>query len=139
MRDEGIGVRLAGILSDRCLAGVEVIDLGTGGMTLLHALEGRKRAIIMDCALMDEPAGTIRRFTVDEVRSRKKMMGRTIHEQDLIQLLDLAKQFGKCAEDVVIFGIQPEDVSQGDGLTTVLADRLDEYAGMIEEEVATAD
>jgi hydrogenase maturation protease len=73
MGDEGIGVYLIERLADSAAdyPSVDVLDAGTGGLSVLHCIEGRRKAIFIDCAFMDETPGTIRRFTPEEVRSRK--------------------------------------------------------------------
>ena len=46
MRDDGVGIRVVERIRDdsRLPADVEVLDLGTGGLTVLHAIEGRSRS-----------------------------------------------------------------------------------------------
>ena len=129
MADEGIGVHLVERLAERADAYPEVdfIDGGTGGMSLLHRIEGRTRAILIDCALMGETPGTLRRFAPDEVRSTKVLAHQSLHEADLLRLLDLAEQLGQCPEQVVIFGIEPEVVEPRQGLSTVLVERTEHY------------
>ena len=127
--DEGVGVRVVQALQERSglPPDVEVLDLGTAGMKLLHAIRGRRRAILVDCARMGEPPGTIRRFTEQQVRSRKELAGRSLHETDLLGVLELAARLGEKPDEVVLFGIEPADLSAGEGLSDALEARLGEY------------
>ena len=52
MSDEGVGARLVAEIENRCLAppGVEVLDLGTSGIGVLHAIAGRNKVLFVDCA-----------------------------------------------------------------------------------------
>lgn len=141
MADEGIGVYLIERLmafADR-YPSVEFVDAGTGGLSVLYHFEGRRKAIFVDCAFMDEPPGTIRRFTPDEVRSTKVLAHQSLHEADLMRIIAMARELGQAPDEVVIFGIQPERLEFHQGLTPVLMDKIDEYIAQIlhecEEEV----
>ncbi|HXK36562.1 MAG TPA: hydrogenase maturation protease [Candidatus Paceibacterota bacterium] len=137
MGDEGIGVHLIERLAESAdkYPGVDFVDAGTGGLSVLHQIEGRHKAIFIDCAFMDEEPGTIRRFTPEEVRTRKVLAHQSLHEADLLQILTLAVQLGQGPERVVLFGIQPQRVGPGQGLSRTLADRIEEYAGVILQEL----
>ncbi|MFC1761828.1 hydrogenase maturation protease [Planctomycetota bacterium] len=129
MTDEGIGVVLVQRLAEQgdAYPDVEFIDAGTSGMKLLHLLEGRAKAILIDCAYMDESPGTMRRFAYDDVESVKDLPDLSLHEGDLLQLLRLAKQLGTCPSEVIIFGIQPQELAPGHALTETLGVKLDRY------------
>jgi len=133
MTDEGVGIHVIGALErrDDLPPGVELIDLGTGGLRLLHQIEGRRKLIFVDCAHMGEQAGALRRFRPDDVRSRKDQVRQSLHEGDLLETLSLAQELGSLPEDVVIFGIEPESVEPGLDLSPALATRLEEYAEQV--------
>jgi hydrogenase maturation protease len=137
MGDEGIGVYLVEELAKLAIEypSVDFLDVGTGGLSVLHYLEGRRKAILIDCAFMDEEPGAIRRFTPDQVRSRKVLAHQSLHEADLMQILALARQLGQEPERVILFGIQPERVELGTGLSATLTDRVDEYVSVIRREL----
>ncbi len=137
MGDEGVGLRVLEKLEERAdsYPDVEFMDLGTGGMTLVHAMAGRSRVILIDCAFMDEPPGTLRRFTPEQVRSRKPRLRQGLHGGDLLELLELSDRLGELPADVVIFGIQPVDISPRRSLGQELRDRLHEYADRVAAEL----
>lgn len=137
MRDEGIGIRLASELSSQ-LSGnpkIEVLDLGTGGLTIIHAIEGRERVIFVDCAIMGEAPGTIRRFTPDEVLSKKIKTRYSLHEGDLLDTLRLSQSMGECPDDIVIFGIEPREVAPGQALSEELLRNIPHYIETILKEI----
>lgn len=141
MADEGIGVHLVERLSrsaDR-YPDVEFIDAGTGGMSVLHWIEGRRKAVLIDCAFMGAEPGTIKRFTPGEVRSAKLLANQSLHEADLLHILALAEQLGQGPEEVVIFGIEPEVVEPRQGLSDVLLDRTEKYLAEIVAELESND
>jgi len=137
MADEGIGIYLVERLQESADAypSVEFVDAGTGGLSILHQIEGREKAVLIDCAFMDEPPGTLRRFTPDEVHSTKGLAHQSLHEADLLRILELARRLGQAPGEIVIVGIQPERVAPGPGLSPVLVERIDEYLAALRREL----
>lgn len=137
MSDEGIGVRLVRALAARPgqLAAVDFLDLGCGGLAIIHALRGRQSAVIVDCANMNAPPGSIRRFVPDQAISMKNNPGFSQHEGDLLDILSLTRQLADPPVNVIIYGIQPASLELADKLSTVLAGRFDEYLQLIKEEL----
>jgi len=136
MRDEGIGIRLALELSFH-LSGnpdVEVLDLGTGGLAIMHAIAGWKKIIFVDCAIMGQAPGTMLRFTPQQVTSKKIRMRYSLHEGDLLNTLDLSQRLGQCPDEVVIFGIEPKEIADGEGLTDELQNNIRQYVQTILQE-----
>jgi hydrogenase maturation protease len=138
MSDEAIGVRLVQSLAGQAgrFPQTEFVDLGTGGMNILHLLKGRRKAVIIDCARMNEPSGVIRRFTPDHVATLKECRYFSPHEGDLLDILALSRRIGECPETVIVFGIQPASLAQGVALSPELVARFDEYLRLIISELA---
>ncbi|MFA5238649.1 MAG: hydrogenase maturation protease [Phycisphaerae bacterium] len=137
MSDEGIGVRVVQQLSSFSaeFPQVNFVDAGTGGMTILHLISGVDKAIFIDCAKMGQQPGCIRKFTPQEIKTTKVLVHQSLHEADLIKIIDLAKQLDQCPSDITIFGIEPQTVEPGCELSETLADRLNEYVAMIRREL----
>ena len=135
--DEGIGVVLAQRLAEEfaAQADVECLELGTGGMALLHVLGGRQKAVLLDCALMGQAPGTWRRFTLAEVRTRHTPPGFSLHEGDLLALLELAGKLETLPPEVVIIGIEPELLAPDLALSPLLHSRIEEYLAVVREEL----
>ncbi|MHC4203973.1 MAG: hydrogenase maturation protease [Planctomycetota bacterium] len=137
MRDEGIGIRLASelLLHLADNPNVEVMDLGTGGFSVMHAIAGREKIIFVDCAVMGQEPGTMIRFTPEQVRSKKVLMRYSLHEGDLLNTLELSQRLGECPDEVVILGIEPEQIADGEGLTNELQNNIQQYVQTILEEL----
>jgi len=133
MSDEGAGVYVVRELMTRseCPSHVDLVELGSSLMGAVHAIAGRRKAVLVDCAHMGEPAGTMRRFSPDEVVSTKTQTCFSLHEGDLLGALELSRKLGEYPMEVVIFGIQPEKIWLGDGLSPALRERLGDYVEMI--------
>ena len=137
MSDEGIGVLLVQALAARAkrFSEIDFLDLGTGGMAVLHALNGRRKAVIVDCARMNEMPGAIRRFTPDQVATVKETKFFSLHEGDLLEILALSRRLGESPGTIILFGIQPASLDTGEGLSPVLASHFDEYLRFITAEL----
>jgi hydrogenase maturation protease len=137
MSDEGVGVRVVQRLLD--FAGrfplVDFVDAGTAGMSILHLITDKDKAIFIDCARMGEKPGAIRKFTPQEIKSTKVLAHRSLHEADLIKVIDLAGQLGQCPAEMVIFGIEPEVVEPGAGLSETLAGKIEHYVSVVCQEL----
>jgi hydrogenase maturation protease len=138
MTDEGIGVLLVQKLAQKSdrkeLHGcndVEFYDGGTGGMNLLYKIENRDKVILIDCAKMGQSPGTICRFTPDQVRTLKKLAHFSLHEIDILKLLDVAAQLDAAPKEVIIFGIEPASLELGNDLSEILKTQLDNYLNTI--------
>lgn len=141
MADEGIGVVLVEELNKLAAAGnlpsddIEYYDGGCGGMYLLHTIADRKKAILIDCCIMGTEPGTLRRFTPDDVASVKQMAHLSLHEVDILKVLELAKQIGSCPEEIVIFGIEPVAITQQMHLNDTLQTKIPHYIAEITKEI----
>jgi hydrogenase maturation protease len=138
MSDEGVGVRVVHRLSDFAgrFPSVDFVEAGTGGMSILHLIKGRDKAIFIDCAKMGEEPGVIRKFTPLETKSAKVLAHQSLHEFDLIKIINIADKLGECPAEVIIFGIEPQSVKPGCELSKTLADRIDEYVTAVREELS---
>lgn len=136
MRDEGIGIRLASEFSVHLADNpdVEVLDLGTGGLSVIHAIAGREKIVFVDCAIMGQSPGLMLRFTPEQVRSKKVRMRYSMHEGDLLNTLELSRRLGECPDDIVIFGIEPKEIAHGEGLTSKLENNIRQYVQTILQE-----
>jgi hydrogenase maturation protease len=88
MGDEGIGVYAVRALETHALpAGVECLDGGTGGFTLLEPLESADRIIIIDAAADGNPLGTVTRTMPKFSRDYPPTL--TAHDVGMKDLLDM--------------------------------------------------
>jgi hydrogenase maturation protease len=142
MSDEGIGVllvqKLAQMAQDGKLPGcenVEFYDGGTGGLNLLYKIENRDKVILIDCAKLGQKPGTIRRFTPDQVRSVKNLGHFSLHEVDILKLLDLTAQLEATPKEVVVFGIEPASLEPNPTLSETLSSQIETYLKLIVTEL----
>ena len=145
MADEGVGIVLIEELAKQAAAGtlpsedVEYHDGGTGGMYLLHSIAERQKAILIDCCLMGAEPGTLKRFTPDDVNSVKQMAHLSLHEVDILKVIELAKQIGQCPDEIVIFGIEPLKIKPQMHLNDTLGAKIPDYIDAIRNEIEQPD
>jgi hydrogenase maturation protease len=88
MGDEGIGVYVVRAIEAQPLPpGVECLDGGTGGFTLLEPLEQAGRIILIDAANDGNPIGTVTRTTPRFSRDYPPTI--TAHDVGMKDLLDM--------------------------------------------------
>ena len=136
--DEGIGIYLIQKLMAKSnhATHVDFVEAGSSLMSVVHTIAERKKAVLIDCAIMGEPPGTIRRFTPEEVTSIKNLAHFSLHEGDLLGALELSRNLGEYPENVVIFGIQPETIEPGESISPALCKHMSHYIEVITAELA---
>jgi hydrogenase maturation protease len=129
MSDEGIGVHIARRLTEakERYPQVDFLDAGAAGLSLLHLIANRKKAIIIDCAKMGAEPGAIRRFGLDDVKSIKTLSGLSLHEADISRIVTLAKFLGQLPKEIIFFGIEPKYQKPGQNLSKTLSDKINSY------------
>jgi hydrogenase maturation protease len=137
MSDEGIGVRIINEFLEQKdkFPLVDFVDAGTAGLSVIHMLADRNKAVFIDCAYMETLPGTIKRFTPEDVESVKSLLHNSLHEADLLKIIDCAKQLNQCPADVVIFGIEPQNTTPGRMLSRPLRDNIEKYINAIASEL----
>ncbi len=133
MSDEGIGVKILRRFEEHSEAYPEVdfLDAGTGGVSVVHMIAERKKAVLIDCAKMGSAAGTIKRFTPADVKSVKELSDFSLHETDLLKVISLSETLGTCPGEIVIFGIEPEKIEPGGKISKSLSDNIEGYIALI--------
>jgi hydrogenase maturation protease len=103
MADEGVGVHVVRALEKHTLPpGVECLDGGTGGFTLLEPLQNADRIILIDAAADGNPPGTVTRTTPRFSNDYPPTL--TAHDIGVKDLLDAFYMQGG-TRDVVLYAI----------------------------------
>jgi len=132
MGDDGAGVAVLELLKD--IEDAEMIELGTGGINLLHILAKLDAAVIVDAGDFGGQPGEIRSFKPEDVRSIKSI-GYSLHDWDLFTTIKMAGKIGECPDEIVIIAIQPEDITFKMELSETVQNKLPELASAIIEEL----
>lgn len=127
-RDDGIGIILLEKLIEQkkfLPKKIEFIDGGTGGMNLLHVIVSFDIVFFIDAVELNSDPGSYRLFNADEIKTDKKSLFISTHENQLPQVIEMSKQLGELPKQIFIFGIQPKDISYGKDLTNDLQTKID--------------
>lgn len=137
MGDDGLGIAVLERLRARYRlpAGVELVDGGTWGLNLLPVIEDADGVILIDAIDTGAPPGTPARL---EHGSLPRYLATKIssHQVDLRDVLGLAELRGTLPSDTVAIGLQPQSFELGDGLSPLLAGRLDMVVAAVLEDLA---
>lgn len=100
--------------------GVEVLDGGTLGLSLLAHLEGARRVILVDAIRADAPPGSFVRLSGEEVApaARERLSPHQIGVADLLDSLELLDSM---PEEMVLLGVVPQTIELGLGLSPGVA------------------
>jgi hydrogenase maturation protease len=132
MGDDGLGiVALERLRREWELPpGVELVDGGTWGMTLLPVIEDAERLLFIDAINTGAAAGSEITLTRDEI-PRYLSMKVSPHQVDLRDVLALAEFRGTLPQRTIAVGLQPERVEMFVGLSPSLERRLDSLMATI--------
>ena len=134
MADDGIGPRLISELEGSDL-GVDLIDMGTGGMQLVHVLAGYGSVIIIDSADMGLSPGESRVWAPEEVVSLKETRAYSLHDWDLMRSIEISRELGEVPERILILAVQPGSLHIGEGLSPQVERGIPAYIDEIRESV----
>jgi len=123
-RDDGVGPQVAERLDGA--EGWQAIDCGTSleNASGIVAREHPDLLVIIDAAEMGLPAGSIRRLPID---SSDRMLAST-HGLPLEFVID---RLGSTVGRVLLIGIEPEDTSFGEGLSSAVEEAADTLAEIL--------
>ncbi len=129
MGDDGIGLR---VVEEIARAGratdFEAVDLSGGGVDLLAYFTPETEAIVLvDAVRAGRAPGEWVVFDAADAETRKVLSGRTTHEGDLLQAIELGRALGMPVPPIRVLGIEPERVEPGMDLSPRLAANLAAY------------
>ncbi len=104
---------------------VDLIDGGTDGLGLIEYLKDYKKVIIVDAIESGLVPGTIRVFTPEEAVININTDSLSTHGFGIAELIKLAKELNINPE-LVIAGVQPEDISYGENLSATVKSNFHE-------------
>lgn len=127
-RDDGIGIVLLHHIKEKKEIFTQIltfVDGGIGGMNLLHLFNKFDVIIVLDAVDFNGPAGETRFFSIEDISSKKQVSTVSTHNEDLFKVITLSKQIDACPKEIFVFGVQPQDVSFGQGLSDSIKKRFD--------------
>jgi len=130
--DDGVGCAVVAELGRtyRAVEGVEVLDGGTLGLSLLPHLTAARRAILVDAVSAAAAPGTLVRLSGGEVPPA--VWGRlSPHQVGVADLLQGAQLLGECPSTLVLLGLVPATIELGIGLSPQVRASLPRLLGAV--------
>lgn len=114
--DDGLGPHVIKELAKISLpSDVDVMDLGTSAMDVLHYSAGHDKAIFIDAVKLGKAVGTVYRITPREVEITDEdfrgAIYMSMHEINLERVIALGRRLGSVPKEIVIIGCEPEDTT----------------------------
>jgi hydrogenase maturation protease len=129
--DDGTGLVALERLRDRWRLpdGIELVDGGTWGMTLLPMIETANRVLFLDAIRTGMPPGTEAILEGDAI-PRSLALKLSPHQLDLRDVLAVAQLRGTLPSVTVAIGLEPAGFEMGDGLSPRVAEKIDRLVEM---------
>ena len=133
-KDDGIGVHVINALQKENLPStVELVDGGTSTLDMLGYFVDYPRVIVVDALRAGYKPGTIYKIKPEEIAGYRKE-NLSLHDVQILDVVKMANMLGGFP-DVVIFGIEPWDISQGLELTETMQRCIPDIMGHIKQEI----
>ena len=130
LKDEGAGIHALRYLKENNpLLQADLIEAGTSGFGMYALIRSYARVLILDAVEMGKPAGTIGRFSADQLIASQKSF--SLHEMGLAEVIKLGQALGEDFSRVTVFGIQPQEISYSEELSGVVQDKIPELAAEV--------
>lgn len=107
LQDDGIGVHVTEALRASGADGLDLVDGGTIGLSLLPQIEDADAVIVVDASELGAPPGTLRVFRNAEIDRLLSGKRRSVHEVALMDLFSAAAIRGRCPSERALVAIQP--------------------------------
>lgn len=139
MKDDGLGsvvlMKLQELLNNTNL---HFFDAGTDIFKLLTIQEEYDRLIILDAIESGNEPGTIYRLPLDEIDLND--FSKSVHQIKLVEALHLIKMINSnlAKSEVILYGIEPQDVSFGEEITTVVKKSINDLVELVYTEIENA-
>lgn len=136
LSDEGIGVHIVEKLGGEIdNPDIELIDGGTAGLDLLPVLERCEYLLIIDCVKGGEKPGTIYKFGPEEIKVKLDNMKLSLHDFNLVDVLNLARALGKKLPKITIYGVEPKSLDWSLEMSPEVSQTLERLIKIIKDDL----
>jgi hydrogenase maturation protease len=135
MGDDGFGIEVAKALRKLNLGRrVTVLERQTVDISVLDSAKGASKLVIVDAVKSGRRPGSVMKFNAG-VRRSLVLRVPLSHEQNLYDILDLARKSGMRLPPTVVVGVEPADCTAGNGLSVEVKEALPRVLGEVKDEV----
>ena len=135
-RDDGAGLAVVTSLRDRVPPGVELVLTDGEPTRLIEAWTGAALAVVVDAVRADPPRpGRLHRFVLDRPLAEATRSASS-HGFGLDDAIRLALALDRMPGRLIVHAIEAADLSQGTGLTPLVAAAVDEVADAVLSDIS---
>ncbi|RMF37387.1 MAG: hydrogenase maturation protease [Chloroflexi bacterium] len=137
LTDDGVGVRVAEMVKAALPPDtpIEVRHLSVGGLTLMEAMVGYERVILVDAfRRRDGTPGTIHRLTLEELRAVSPTQHiASPHDASLVTALEVGRRMGlPLPKEITIYAVEVENITDfGEEPTPAVARAIPRVAAAV--------
>ncbi len=137
-RDDGIGPAVIQRLQiEKGLDGIDLLDGGIDGFSLLEYLHGYDTAFIIDAVEMGLSPGEIRMFTPEEAKLTIQTDALSTHGFGLAEVIGLMHTLD-IQTNLHIIGVQAKDISFGEEMSPEVASKIEDIIELVKNEIRHA-
>ena len=137
VHDDAAGLAVAEALRGKLPMSVEIREYEEMDLSLIEEFRDASKLVIVDSMKSGTKPGTVSLFTVAEGTGEGERFP-SLHELELAGMIDLARRMGILVCPVVIVGIEPADLSLGEGLSPPVFAAVPEAVGVVKKQFEVA-
>ncbi len=120
-RDDAVGLIIARALRDQNLDDIEVLEMSSEGTALIEAFQNAERVIVIDAVCSGATPGTIFRVEAHRQSIPTEFFRYSTHNFGLAEAIELARSLRKLPRELIVYGIEGQDFTMGEGLSPGVA------------------
>lgn len=136
--DDGIGPAAVDCLEQRHPRGpaaeLDLLVLDGEPTRMIEAWRDRRRAIVIDAVRAGGEAGAIHRLEVGRDPLPRVVASTSSHSTGVAEAVELAMTLDRLPEELIVLGVEPSDVSLGNGLSDEVRKALGTLVRRVEDE-----
>lgn len=133
--DDGVGLAVAGALSDAHLGRVNIHQISGNCLALLDVWSQAERVIIIDAVRSGGTPGTIYRLDAQQQTLPQPMFGNSSHAFGVAHAVEMARSLQQLPPHLIIYGIEGHQFEAGTPLSAAVAQSLPKVVLRIRDEV----
>lgn len=138
MADDGIGVAVVEALRKQALPKhVQLYDAGTALSDMLTIIPDCERLVLIDACTGGGEPGAVYRSVLPPDDWETAPLGDSLHDMNIIHALRMHRLTGTQLGEVVLIGVEPQEVILRDALSPALRNRLPEIVETVRRELVT--
>ncbi|MCX7831913.1 MAG: hydrogenase maturation protease [Actinobacteria bacterium] len=132
LSDEGAGIHTVEILKQKVRhKSIEIIDGATLGLDLFGLFDDAQKIWIVDCVKGGGEPGSVYKFGLESVKKKIPDLKLSMHDFNIIDVIELAKALGKDIPEITFYGIEPKTLEWGDKPSAEVRSGIEKAVQMI--------